>query len=90
LKATHIYQTRGIYNACENDSLFYKEIITALGKYLMFDWGDICKEDKRLNDTALRTGGGRLVAKYITSKGNVFIITETDRTITTILFAEEY
>lgn len=61
-----------------------------LSKFLTCDWGDTSLADKRLNDRAIKYGDDRIVAKYITSKGDIFIITEVGSTITTILFANEY
>lgn len=43
-----------------------------------------------MNDKALRTGAARVLAAYDTSEGRVYIITEQDRSCTTILFADEY
>ena len=90
MKGTHIYQTRGIYEACCRDEKFYLEVIQALCKFLSFDWGDTCEADKRLNDQAVKNGNDRLVAKYHTRKGNIFIMTETGTTTTFIMFAHEY
>lgn len=50
----------------------------------------MCDEDKEMNDNALRTGTARVLAAYDTSEGRVYIITEQDRSYTTILFADEY
>lgn len=82
-------QTRGIAAACENDEAFTKEIYKAFNKYVNCDWGETCAEDSALNDSAVNNAD-RIVAKYETSKGNIFIITEWDRSYTTILFADEY
>lgn len=47
------------------------------------------EEDKQMNDDALSTGN-RIFAAYHTCKGKIYIITEWDRSATTILFADEY
>ena len=86
---TKYYLTSGISTAVENSSSFAKEISTAVDKYVAHDWGDTCDEDQELNNKALEDGS-RIIAKYSTSKGNIFIITEADRSATTILFANEY
>jgi len=83
-------QTRGIAAACENNEAFTKEIYEAFNKYVLCDWGDTCAEDCALNDSAVKNNDDRIVAKYKTSAGNIFIITEWDRSYTTILFANEY
>lgn len=82
-------QTTGIANACV-DLNFLKEVQAAFRRYVNCDWGDTCKEDSAMNDNAVADGNDRIVAKYVTSKGNIFIITEWDRSYTTILFADEY
>jgi len=68
---------------------FAKEVTASIDKYLKNDWGDTCESDKKLNDLALKDGS-RIVAKYRTSEGDILIITEVNRAITTVLFANEY
>lgn len=54
------------------------------------DWGDLDVEDLQANDAALKSGG-RLVSSYRTESGTKFwIITEADRSATTVLLPEEY
>lgn len=61
-----------------------------LGRHLVGDWGDLCDEDKRLNDIAV-LDGTRLLSAYKTATGQkLWIITEADRTATTILLPDEY
>jgi hypothetical protein len=54
------------------------------------DWGDIHPEDVGLNEQAL-LHGGRLMSVYQTNDGTkVWLITEADRSATTLLLPEEY
>lgn len=54
------------------------------------DWGLVDAEDKQANDEAVNDEG-RLLSAYQTSKGvKLWIITEADRSATTILLPEEY
>jgi len=78
--------TRGINAKMKEDEKFAEFIIDCYGRYLNQDWGDTCEEDSKLNDAAVKNGNDRIVAKY----DNIFIITEWDRSVTTILFTEEY
>lgn len=48
------------------------------------------EEDKKKNDKAIASGEDRILASYKTSEGQIFIITEWDRSYTTIMFADEY
>lgn len=82
--------TKGIAHEIEHNETFAKEISTAFAKYCAMDWGDTCKEDAQLNDDAVNNGDDRIVAKYETTVEPIFIITEYDRSATTILFCREY
>lgn len=63
---------------------------TFLNRHAQGDWGEVCAEDKSLNDQALQDGI-RLVSAYCTTKGvKIWIITEAYRSATTILLPEEY
>ena len=53
------------------------------------DWGELCAFDRRQNEIALRDGY-RVVSSYEMTAGRVWIITEADRSVTTILLPEEY
>lgn len=76
-----------------NDKLdsvrFSKEITVALQRFTNVDWGEMDPEDIEANNEALRNGE-RLFAAYETSEGKIWIITEADRSATTILFPDEY
>lgn len=85
-----VLQTRGIADAIENNPTFAQEVYKAFNDYTACKWGDTCAEDAELNNQAIKNNDDRIVAKYITSEGDIFIITEWDRSATTILFASEY
>lgn len=54
------------------------------------DWGGVCKEDWESNDEALKNGQ-RLLSEYKLPDGKrIWIITEWDRSATTLLFPEDY
>lgn len=66
------------------------QIIEALRRHQSGDWGKVCPEDQRANDDAL-VDGGRLLSVYLVPQGLKFwIITEADRSVTTILLPEDY
>ena len=69
------------------------EPATLLDRHIIGDWGDLCAEDKELNDLALNSDAenqGRLFSSYNVADGKVWIITEWDRSYTTILLPEEH
>ena len=52
-------------------------------------WGDLSQEDWQENDLSVRSGF-RILSAYKTEEGRIWIITEADRTATTILLPTEY
>lgn len=54
------------------------------------DWGELSQDDKAANDLAV-TAGARILSAYVTILGErLWIITEADRSLTTILLPGEY
>lgn len=70
------------------DEVSVSEIL--LERYIKGDWGNLCESDKQLNEDALKNGD-RIFASYVDSNGTKFwIITESDRSYTTVLLPEDY
>lgn len=66
------------------------DISTALARHVAGDWGDVCPEDWHENELSLREGY-RILSAYRSAAGEKFwIITEADRSSTTILMPEDY
>ena len=64
--------------------------IQFLRRHMSADWGEVSEDDARENELALREGF-RLLSSYRTAKGQkIWIITEADRSATTILLPSEY
>jgi hypothetical protein len=64
-------------------------ISSGLQRHSQCDWGDICKDDAALNDEAV-TSGDRLLSSYRSEACTFWIITEADRSVTTVLLPEDY
>lgn len=80
-----IYATPGALESVSQD-----DIQAALKRHRQGDWGDVCPDDKATNDIATETGD-RVLSSYRTASGVRFwIITEWDRSLTTILLPCEY
>ena len=66
-----------------------------LARHASGEWGELCEEDRRLNDQAV-SDGSRILSAYRTHQGvKIWIITEAadddgQRAATTILLPEEY
>ena len=88
-----IVMTEGIREIIESG--YQDEIQECLERHESGDWGDLCEEDRQLNDDSLeaeRNGdwADSLFSAYDTGFGRIYIITECDRSVTTVLLAEEY
>jgi hypothetical protein len=72
------------------DSIDCIEMMNVLDRHHRGDWGDCCEEDWEANDSAL-VEDSRLLSVYQSGNGETFwIITEADRSATTILLPSEY
>jgi hypothetical protein len=66
------------------------EVASALVRHLSGDWGEVDEEDRRENEFSLQMGF-RLLSVYHSEKRMTFwLITEADRSGTTILLPEDY
>lgn len=62
-----------------------------LRRHLSGDWGDLSDEDRRQNDLALASGEDRLFSSYqVAPDLTLWIVTEWDRSVTTLLLPSEY
>jgi hypothetical protein len=72
------------------DSVPNTEILAALERHASGDWGDLDEDDREANERALLEDT-RLLSAYRSREGVKFwIITEHDRSVTTILLPEDY
>ena len=63
--------------------------LSLLSRHCSGDWGDVDPHDRRENELSLKNDW-RIVSSYPVGEGKVWIITEADRSVTTILLPEEY
>lgn len=83
--------TRGVNDQVAEDSKFSQFVLESLRRHAMGDWGDLSEEDKNQNDLAVKAGDLRILSAYESGKlPKIWIITEADRSATTILCPEEY
>lgn len=61
-----------------------------LSRHLRGDWGDLCQEDKTENELSLKYGFRLLSSYQVTDTEKIWIITEADRSMTTLLLPDEY
>lgn len=66
------------------------DVSEALRRHASGDWGDLTDDDRAENELSL-IEGFRLLSSYVSSTGVKFwIITEADRSSTTVLLPEDY
>ena len=82
-----IFLTVGAREALEESN---QSAVEFLAKHSTGNWGDVCREDAEENDFSVKEEF-RILSAYKTEKGEkLYVITEWDRSITTILLISEY
>ena len=67
-----------------------EQVADYLKRHANRDWGDVNEADKKLNDDDV-DGGGRILSAYLLKSGTrIWIVTESDRFLTTALLPEEH
>jgi hypothetical protein len=70
-------------------SITQDDILLGIQRHQAGDWGNLTEDNRAANDRALAQGG-RIVSAYLATNGTKFwLITEADRSITTILLPED-
>ena len=64
--------------------------ILLVSKHLHGDWGSVSAEDALANDNALKNGGRLLSSYAIAPDVRIWVITEADHSVTTLLLPSEY
>lgn len=79
--------TPGVLGAVEASG---DDLMSYIARHASGDWGIVDKDDQRANDRALKDGT-RLLSAYLLKDGTkIWVITEADRSATTVLLPDEY
>lgn len=89
-KLGQVVITKGVNARIAESIDFSKFFLESIARYRNCDWGGICNEDRKMNDSAVKNNDDRIVARYNNPHGDIYMITEWDRSVTTILFVHEY
>jgi len=68
------------------------DVLDLLARHVTGDWGEVDAHDRQANDDGVKHGG-RIVSVYPVPgipDGRVWVITEADRSATTVLLPSEY
>jgi len=90
-KLGQLVMTRSINDTVAEDLKFSKFILDCLRRHAAGDWGELSEDDKKENEFSVDKYL-RLFSSYnIGNNGSkVWVITEADRSITTVLYPEDY
>ncbi len=65
------------------------DVARILSRHQQGDWGDACQEDAKENELAIKEGF-RIMSVYTVLRQKFWVITEADRSVTTILLPDDY
>jgi len=83
--------TRAVADWMEKNEMVAACIPLMLTRHFDGDWGSLDREDKKANDAGLVEGSeDRVMSSFKIDETDVWIITEWDRSVTTVLFPEDY
>ena len=78
-----------VMTANASGQLAAEDIQQALTRHASGDWGEVCEEDREENELSLKEGF-RLLSVYRSGETKFWIITEADRSVTTVLMPDDY
>lgn len=86
-----VVNTSGIFDRRSKDADFSVFVCESLGRYEIRDWGDLNEQDCKHNNMAVARGDMRIraVYKYPVTGERIWIVTEADHSMTTVLFPHE-
>ncbi|MGI2336109.1 MAG: hypothetical protein ACRKGH_05640 [Dehalogenimonas sp.] len=85
-----VVATRGVFALAVENPKFAEFMRGSLNRHAKGDWGNLDEEDKTENALSLKQGFRLLSSYEAEDLPKIWIITEADRSATTILFPEEY
>ena len=84
-----LVMTRGVANLITGQASA-QAVRQCLDRHLAGDCGEMCEDDVLANLRAITHGGERVFSSYQTPLGKLWVITEADRSATTIMLPQEY
>ena len=82
--------TRGVADKLAEDFDFAEFVLKSLFRHINADWGELSEEDKQENEFSLKNSFRLLSAYERDGVPKIWVITEADRSVTTVLFPNEY
>ena len=66
------------------------EMMDLITRHVTGDFGDLDKHDSKLNNNAIKNNDDRVFSAYTVNGEKIYVITEWDRSVTTVLLASDY
>lgn len=85
-KLGQVVATPGVLDHCKAHNI---NPVLLLGRHIGGDWGDLCADDVTANVHAVQHDE-RILSAYVLHGEKLYVITEWDRSVTTVLLASEY
>ena len=95
LSLGQVVATASIHSLMSSDLSFHTFVYTSLMRHEDGDWGEVCEEDQESNEMAL-VSDRRIFSVYECGPVHqeygrkIYVITESDRSVTTVLWPREY
>lgn len=84
-----VVMTTSVHTWWGRDPELQWRLAECLQRHNSGDWGEVCDDDKRENDFSVENGL-RVLSAYTIEGQKIWVITEADRSVTTVLFPEDY
>ena len=82
--------TRAVHDMMNSNEEFEKHVHLSIERHLAGDWGDVSDDDRVANELALKSEDRLFSAFKGEGMPKLWVITEGDRSSTTVLFPDEY
>lgn len=84
--------TNGVSAKCTDNEDFSRFVSDSIKRHGSGDWGEVSEHDRQANDDAFIKGQeDRVLSSYTYKDGTrIWLLTEWNRSITTVLFPDEY
>jgi hypothetical protein len=89
LELGNVVATAGVAEWINETTDRVRDVARTITRHANGDWGEVCPEDSKANDFAAKNDE-RILSAYTVDGKKLWIITECDRSVTTVLFPEEY
>ena len=84
----NLVMTSGVSNWIDNIET-HKKVVDCIRRHQSRDWGEVDEEDCETNNFSIKNDL-RVLSSYTINNQKIWIITEADRSVTTVLFPGEY